>query len=262
LFLSSSTAAIAAATAASPAVPPTGADALRAAAAAVSAATPPSAGGTAAPPSPTDNIVELNAGNPSAVPPTRRIIKPTKSVDIEALRADLTPLENNLAAAQPSIPVGKPGPFEWFRTHPDPAYRPVVYGVDFEPPGTKEKEFNLVAPNMVHIFAGTKLLARYQLYVLKNRVDELRICQVKLQDGKPNEWHRTKQMAMEKAISGWVRMESGHRHYVWTPAPTPFPDPDWPDLTINELLQIALGDLDRIVDRLDHPIVRIIRGDL
>ena len=36
-------------------------------------------------------------------------------------------------------------------------------------------------------------------------------------------------------------------------------EPEWPDVTFNELLRIAFRD--RLVDRLDHPVIKRLRGD-
>ena len=36
------------------------------------------------------------------------------------------------------------------------------------------------------------------------------------------------------------------------------PDPEWPEQTFQELLRIAFKD--RLVDRLDHPVIKRLRG--
>jgi hypothetical protein len=198
-------------------------------------------------------------------PPSCSIVKPATSVNVEELRFDLSHLENNTIAAPLAIPVGKPSEFEWFRTHPEPAWRPTFLCLEFEPPGTANRELHIVHPHMAHVFAATSA-APYKLYVLMNRVGGLRICPVKLPgpDGKQNEWHRTRQLALEKGLPQWVRMHSNRPagRYEWQPAPTHFPDPIWPDLAVGELLQIAFGDLGRIITDADHPVVKVLRGEL
>jgi hypothetical protein len=116
---------------------------------------------------------------------------------------------------------------------------------------------------MAGVFQGSSA-AMYQLYPLMNRVGNLRICPVKLPgtDGKQNEWHRTRQLAVEKGILGWVRMFSNRPagRYEYQPAPAPYPDPIWPDLAIGDWLQIAFGDAGRIINNTDHSVVKVLRG--
>jgi hypothetical protein len=40
----------------------------------------------------------------------------------------------------------------------------------------------------------------------------------------------------------------------------PLPDPNWPDLTFQEIFDIAIRD--RKIDSLDHPVVRQLRGEV
>jgi len=221
-------------------------------------------------PSTTDNIVKLNDCNDlsqprSLTPPTCSIVKPATSLDVAALQFDLTQLENNVAAAPLAVPVDKPGEFEWVRVHPDPAFCPTFLCIDFTPPGTTSRELHIVHPNMAHILQATSA-APYRLFVLMNRVGGLRVCPVKLvgPDGKQNEWHRTRQLALEKGRTQWIRMWSNKTvgRYEWLPAPIQYPDPVWPPLTVGEILQIAFGDLGRVIDSVEHPVIKTIRGEL
>jgi hypothetical protein len=211
-----------------------------------------------------DNIVDLTQARVIA-PPRSSIVKPATSVDVDALRFNLAQLENNTSAAPLAIPVGKPGEFEWFRTHADPQYRPTFLCIDFEPPGTGSKELHIIHPTMAHFFVTTSAHP-HKLYVLMNRVGNVRVVPVKLagHDGKQNEWHRTRQLALEKGNAQWVRMNTNKPagRYEWHPAPTEFPDPIWPDLTIGEILQIAFGDLGRIIDKVEHPVIQVLRGNI
>ena len=43
-----------------------------------------------------------------------------------------------------------------------------------------------------------------------------------------------------------------------TEAADTIPDPEWPTLSFQELLRIAFRD--RLIDRLDHPVIKRLRG--
>jgi hypothetical protein len=194
--------------------------------------------------------------------PTSSIIRPATSVDVSELALNLATLENNQQAAPLGIPVDKPKEFEWFRTHPDAAYRKVLMCLDFKAPNTNGKELHIIHPKLAHLFADTSA-GPYQLYTLMNRVGNLRICEVKLpQDGKWNEYNRTRQMALDRGIVEWTRMWANLKasRYESQPAPVKYPDPIWPDLSYGDLLQIAFGALGRIIDSEDHIVVKIMRG--
>ena len=51
-------------------------------------------------------------------------------------------------------------------------------------------------------------------------------------------------------------MAAGHYEH-FEPA-TKLPDPEWPPLTFTEILRVAFRD--RMIDSLEHPVVRQLRG--
>ena len=81
-------------------------------------------------------------------------------------------------------------------------------------------------------------------------------------DGKINEWHQSAANAAEYATKQWVRIKSNKaiRGYdlIIPDGKKPIPQPTWPDLSFQELLRIAFRD--RLIDRLDHPVVKLLRG--
>ena len=63
-------------------------------------------------------------------------------------------------------------------------------------------------------------------------------------------------MAMER----WVRVKANMSlgAYEIFEAASTIADPQWPELTFQEFLRIAFRD--RLVDRLDHPVIKRLRG--
>jgi hypothetical protein len=77
-------------------------------------------------------------------------------------------------------------------------------------------------------------------------------------DGRVLEWHRSQ--AEAASLASWVRVQANMSlgAYEIIEAPASIPDPEWPDLPFQELLRI--GFKDKLVDRLDHPVVKRLRG--
>ena len=76
---------------------------------------------------------------------------------------------------------------------------------------------------------------------------------------RPNLWHQTAFDAALRAIDDWVRLASDMNagQYDLFVAEYDF-DPDWPDLTFQELLKLAFKD--RFIRSLDHPVVQQLHG--
>jgi hypothetical protein len=64
------------------------------------------------------------------------------------------------------------------------------------------------------------------------------------------------------AMRRWVRLQAnrtGGTYDVRVTSAT-LPEPEWPDITFERLLEIAFAD--HIIDRLDHPVLRRLRGEI
>jgi len=100
------------------------------------------------------------------------------------------------------------------------------------------------------------------LFTTINRQGVLHLWPVKmpLPDGRQLEWHRSAAEAAERAMKKWVRVTSSMSlgAYEIFEASGDLPEPVWPDISFQEILQIAFRD--RIVDRADHPLVQRLQG--
>ena len=67
--------------------------------------------------------------------------------------------------------------------------------------------------------------------------------------------------AAEKAMTQWLRIKADMSvgAYAMFEASASLPDPIWPDYAFKQLLQI--GFRDRLVDSVDHPVIRRLRGE-
>jgi hypothetical protein len=155
------------------------------------------------------------------------------------------------------VPIRKPNKHEWFRVHPDPAYRLQTTLLALK--GERE-ELYLVPPHLRAELVGE--LCIVELFTCINRDNVVFLVAVKLPgpDGRLNTWVASLMDAMSYARDRWVRVMARMALGAYeTFAPEGhLPDPDWPATPFADLLRIAFRD--RTIDSLDHAVIRNIRG--
>lgn len=155
------------------------------------------------------------------------------------------------------VPIRKPTKHEWFRVHPDPAYR---LQTTLLPLKGEREEMYLVPPELRADLAGE--LCIVELFTCINRDNVVFLVAVKLPgpDGRLNTWVASLMDAMSYGRERWVRVVARMALGAYeTFAPEGhLPDPAWPATPFADLLRIAFRD--RTIDSLDHPVIRNIRG--
>jgi hypothetical protein len=156
-----------------------------------------------------------------------------------------------------TVPVRKPNRQDFVRVHRDPNYRLTPAAIiELK----EDRETYLVTPEIALELPGEFGVAT--LYTTTNRQGVLHLWPVKLPgpDGKHNEWHRSAAEAAERAMDHWVRTTANMSlgAYEIFEAIGELPEPEWPEISFQEILQVAFRD--RIVDRLDHPLIHRLRG--
>lgn len=156
-----------------------------------------------------------------------------------------------------TIPVRKPAPQDFVRVHSDPAYRLNVDLIELK----EDRETYLVYPTIASQIPGEFYAAT--LFTAINRQGVLSLWPVKLPppEGRQMEWQRSAAEAAELAMKSWVRVKANMAlgAYEIFEAASSIPEPEWPTLEFRELLEIAFRD--RIVDSLDHPVLKRLRGE-
>ena len=154
------------------------------------------------------------------------------------------------------VPVRKPSRHEFVRVHPDPDRRLDTTILELK----EDREIYLVAPDLRAELFGE--IAPVTLYQTINRqgIISLWPCRLPGPDGKTNPWHRSALNAAEHATRGWIRVVANTQlgaYEMFEPVDN-LPEPEWPDLSFQELLKIAFKDA--YIDRPDHPVVQRLRG--
>jgi hypothetical protein len=159
-----------------------------------------------------------------------------------------------------TVPVRKPHNSWFVRVHPSPDYRIETPVIELK----EDREIYLVAPDLRDALATEPAFKPKMLATAVNRQGVLFLWEVNLprSDGRVDEWSRTALEAVNLATKGWVRVTAnmGSGGYEVFQATGQLPGPDWPDLTLRELLRIAFKE--RYIDGLEHPVLRRLRGEV
>jgi len=158
-----------------------------------------------------------------------------------------------------TVPVKKPDSLSFVRVHPDPAMSLVGALLLDRVDG---RESFLVDP-FLHVEVATVAKLKV-LYTAVTRQGVLFIWPVGMagSDGRTNAWNESAQQAAETARTKWVRVNSNMAlgaYDIYVPHAN-LPEPEWPDLTLEQILELAFRD--RFIDAVDHPVLKQLRGEM
>jgi hypothetical protein len=201
---------------------------------------------------PSDNGTSTGAGAPTSP------AGPDLFADLGALRLSQDFGQSlGVKKALLTVPIKKPAK-EWF-VRTNPALRIETCVLELK----EDREVYLVSPTLWPELASESTFGPRALYAAMNRQAVLFVWPVRLPgpDGKIDDWNRSALEAAAMAEKHWVRVASNMAlgaYDVYT-ASAEWPEPDWPDLPLNEILRIAFKG--RVIDSLDHPTLRRLRGE-
>jgi hypothetical protein len=157
-----------------------------------------------------------------------------------------------------TVPVRKPSRQDFVRVHPSDEYRLETAVLELK----EERETYLVDPVLWPVLPGE--LTPKVLFTTVNRQGVLTLWPVRLpgDDGRLDDWNASALEAAEMAREGWVRVTANISlgAYEVYEATGDLPDPDWPDMSFAEILQVAFKG--HYVTEVDHPVIRRLRGEL
>jgi len=155
-----------------------------------------------------------------------------------------------------SVSVRKPHNQEYVRTHPDHQYR-----LDTQVYVEKETRCTfLVSSELRDQLEGE--LTNKSLILTINRHNKHFLWAIKLPDSKGNldTWNTSAYSAAMLAQDSWVRASANMQasEYDISTALGALPEPEWLDITMSEVLEIAFKD--SFIDNLDHPAIQRLHG--
>jgi hypothetical protein len=156
------------------------------------------------------------------------------------------------------VPVRKPVRQAFFRVHPDPAFSLDTAVIDLKIGA--DRDVYLVAPELRPQLVDEIVAIRLFTVIDRQGTVTLWPCRLAGPDGRLNTWYETALQAAELAKSRWIRITADQSLGGYQPhaASGALPEPEWPDVTFEELLKLAFKD--RYIDSLDHPVVKTLRG--
>jgi hypothetical protein len=163
------------------------------------------------------------------------------------------------------VAVDKPDKEHFIRVHPGGDFRLNCHLLRIKQ-GDKAKGYYWLAGGIANQLAAltsvAKLIAAYTLFTGITRTGGLFLWPIVLPDenGEINSWHQAAHEAATIGQDRWIRVEanmSRGNYDVWE-AEGQIPDPQWPDKSLQELVRLAFKQ--KLIDRLDHPILLQLRG--
>src|SRR5262245_42915441 len=177
--------------------------------------------------------------------------------DVEKLRVKQDYLEStNVKKLLTTVPIRKPPPQDFIRVHPDPKYRELMAFLELK----EDRETYVVNLEAVPELASECYIATTFTAITRTGILFMWPVRVPAADGRTNDWHVSAAAAAEQAIKAWVRIKSNLslRAYEIYLAESKIPDPEWPDLTFQELFRIAVKD--KLINQPNHPAIKRLRG--
>lgn len=155
------------------------------------------------------------------------------------------------------VAVRKPTKQEYFRVRTGPEFRLPCAILEIK----DEREFYLVTPDVLPVLAED--IRQVELRLCQNRQGVSFMWPVPMPspDGRTNPWYESARDAANLAEEGWIRMIAvmAEGSYSIYRATGDIPAPQWPDKTLQDVLQLAFKD-GKLIDTEDHPIVRQLNG--
>jgi len=157
------------------------------------------------------------------------------------------------------ISCSKPNRQQFVRVHPSEDYRMQTALFTDE----VNREAYLVAPELWDELAG-EIQPTFLFAGITKTTNNVFLWPVRVpdSDGRRNNWHLSALRSAELAMTKWVRVQANMAdgRYDSFEATGAIPDPEWPDTSFRDMLQLCFDD--RIIDSLDHPILKQLRGEM
>lgn len=155
-----------------------------------------------------------------------------------------------------NILVSKPSKQQFVRTHPDSAYQADVALIKNDEDG----EMYAVVPSLVPELSG--LVEAYSLFTTITRQGTLSIWPVRLPDagGMSHAAWDSQRAAIAKAQTEWLRIQWNREANAYDVfiATGDFPEPDWPDMSFDDILKVAFQG--RLINSLNHTLIQKLKG--
>jgi hypothetical protein len=157
-----------------------------------------------------------------------------------------------------TIPIRKPNRQEYVRVRLGSEWRLETAVIELK----EENETYLVAPELWSELPGEIVPKVLFMAITRQNVPLLWPIKMPGEDGRMDNWNRSALDAAELATRKWIRLTANRSlgAYDIFESTGDLPEPEWPDDTLQEIVKIAFRGL--IIETMDHPVIRRLRGGL
>ena len=154
------------------------------------------------------------------------------------------------------VPVRKPDRQTWFQVHPAEDWRITVALIETR----EDRQFYLVSPKIYPDIVG-ECVVKY-LFTYQTRQGVVSLWPIKMpgKDGRLDPWNESALQIVTEHAGRWIRVASNMAlgaYDIYTPE-VQFDPPVWPSEGFKAIFQKAFRG--KIIDSLDHPTVKVLRG--
>jgi hypothetical protein len=157
-----------------------------------------------------------------------------------------------------TIPIRKPNKHEFVRVHPDPEFQLQTAMIE-----VKEDRETYFVDQAIAIQLPDVVVPKL-VVVSINRQGVLFLWPIRLPgpDGRHDNWNSSALEASNISQGKWIKVTSNMSlgAYEVYEAVANLPEPEWPDLSFPQIVEIACKD--RFIKSLDHPVIKKIRGEI
>jgi hypothetical protein len=177
--------------------------------------------------------------------------------NLEALRIqDEGPVKRKEKRLLAIVGTKRPSEAHYFRVHPDEEMSWLGFVYTYEKDSSNW--YVLPGPPYDEMTELTSKLRRVRLFLCITRRGSLTFWLVSQTD--QGTWGSSARETVEFAKTCWIRVVSNRDEGCYEPREPEeqFPEPEWPDKSLSELLKLAFKG--RVIDRPDHPIIEELKG--
>jgi hypothetical protein len=177
-------------------------------------------------------------------------------IKLKEIRADVSAPLGATKREYHLIPVRKPGNQKCIRTYPKEFW--FVGAALAEREGDTERKPYLFSAEMAAMVPAQVKTVTLAPYVDK----QLNLCLWPLKHNsidRPNDYNSTALHCAHMALEEWGHIVNAGSHYAWIPGIGNWPDPEWPDLTLEEIIDKAFPG-DRYIESVTHDFMQELLG--
>lgn len=154
------------------------------------------------------------------------------------------------------VPLRKPNKQEYVRVHPEWRFETAILDLK-----TDHEQYFVDGALQADLFDETKQVV---IFGAVTRREDFFLWPARLpaSDGRRDSWAESALDLAHVAMTNWVRIKanmSSGAYEAQMPVSTDLPGPVWPDMSFEELMQLALRG--RLIESVDHPVLRRLRGE-